>query len=261
MVVVQTLAAVAGRLPRRRRRARPADPEPPQEVPLTRLTVIPAESSEAEAAAASSSGWRGSRGGRGGDRRRPPDGELDPPGATDRHAGPVRPGARARDGPVVRVGYGTGEGLAEGRWENAFEVPLPAQRRRRTQALRPQERLAAVLAGREPIDLCEPLLLRARADLDRTARARLPFSCARASRLCSPSCRAGRGPTRRRTSPPSRTAARRSRGRPTMPSSTTFPRSGRPSSPRRCESASASFAAAKRCGSSAPLTSLFSAYG
>src|SRR5204862_1608119 len=39
-------------------------------------------------------------------------------------------------------------------------------RRRRADALRPSERLAAVLAGREAIDVCETLLLRARADLD-----------------------------------------------------------------------------------------------
>jgi hypothetical protein len=67
---------------------------------------------------------------------------------------------------VVGTGYGTGEGLAEGRWEKAVEVPPPARRQRRAQALRPQERLAALLAGREPIDVCEVLLLRARADLD-----------------------------------------------------------------------------------------------
>jgi hypothetical protein len=67
---------------------------------------------------------------------------------------------------VVRTGYGTGDELAEGHWEKAVEVPPPSRRQRRAQALRPQERLAAVLAGREPVDICEPLLLRARADLD-----------------------------------------------------------------------------------------------
>jgi hypothetical protein len=34
------------------------------------------------------------------------------------------------------------------------------------EALRPQERLAAILGGRETIDACETLLLRARADMD-----------------------------------------------------------------------------------------------
>ena len=67
---------------------------------------------------------------------------------------------------VARVGYGSGDGLAEGRWEEAVEVALPARRRRRAEALRPQERVAAVLARREPIDVCETLLLRARADFD-----------------------------------------------------------------------------------------------
>ena len=67
---------------------------------------------------------------------------------------------------VARVGYGSGDGLAEGRWEEAVEVAPPGRRRRRAEALRPQERMAAVLAGREPIDVCETLLLRARADLD-----------------------------------------------------------------------------------------------
>ncbi len=67
---------------------------------------------------------------------------------------------------VARIGYGTGDGLAAGRWEEAVEIPQPERRQRRAQALRPQERLAAVLAGREPIDVCETLLLRARADLE-----------------------------------------------------------------------------------------------
>ena len=41
-----------------------------------------------------------------------------------------------------------------------------SRRQRRTEELRPQERVAAVLGGRERIDACETLLLRARADLD-----------------------------------------------------------------------------------------------
>ena len=72
-----------------------------------------------------------------------------------------------RDAPIlVRIGYGTGQELADGRWDEAFEVPPPERRRRRAEALRPQERLAELLAGREEIDACETLLLRARADLD-----------------------------------------------------------------------------------------------
>lgn len=67
---------------------------------------------------------------------------------------------------AVRVGYGSGEDLADGRWEQAVEVPAATGRRRRAEALRPAERLAAVLGGRERLDACETLLLRARADID-----------------------------------------------------------------------------------------------
>ena len=66
---------------------------------------------------------------------------------------------------AVRVGHGNGDGLADGRWDEAIEIP-PSDRRRRAEALRPQERVAQVLAGREQVAACEPLLLRARADLD-----------------------------------------------------------------------------------------------
>ena len=67
---------------------------------------------------------------------------------------------------AVRVGVGTGSELADGKWTEAFTVPAPERRQRRADALRPQERLAELLSGREPIDVCETLLLRARADLD-----------------------------------------------------------------------------------------------
>ena len=168
VVVVQTLGgAPAGRRPRRRR-PRPAEPggDSP-EVPLTRLTVIPAEPSELDAAAQELQRTAG-----------------DPEAAEAR----VTAGLRAVNAVlrahrvtthdpygheigreavlIARIGYGTGDGLAEGRWEEAVEIPQPGRSRRRAQALRPQERLAAVLAGREPIDVCETLLLRARADLD-----------------------------------------------------------------------------------------------
>ncbi len=167
VLVVQTLGANAARPPRRQRRPRRVDPGPPAEVPLTRLTVIPAEASEGELAIDELE-------------RMAQDAEAAEGaiGAALRTANAVLRAHRvATQDPygheigreaalLARVGFGTGEGLAEGRWEKAFEVPPPARRQRRTQALRPQERLAALLAGREPIDLCEPLLLRARADLD-----------------------------------------------------------------------------------------------
>lgn len=71
---------------------------------------------------------------------------------------------------VVRIGYGSGEEVADGRFSAASVVDprraAGSPRRRRLEEMRPQERTAAVLAGRERVDVCETLLLRARADLD-----------------------------------------------------------------------------------------------
>jgi hypothetical protein len=66
---------------------------------------------------------------------------------------------------TVRIGHGRGEQLADGRWDEAIELP-PSARRRRSELLQPQERVADVLAGRERVAACEALVLRARADLD-----------------------------------------------------------------------------------------------
>ena len=70
------------------------------------------------------------------------------------------PGALA-----VRIGHGTGDELAEGRYSEAIEVPQ-SERRRRAEVLRPQERVAEVLGGRTAVAACEVLLIRARSDLD-----------------------------------------------------------------------------------------------
>ncbi len=69
----------------------------------------------------------------------------------------------------VLVGVGSGEEVAAGRFTLAREVDMrggTSRRQRREAELHPQERVAAVLGGRERIDVCETLLLRARADLD-----------------------------------------------------------------------------------------------
>jgi hypothetical protein len=71
------------------------------------------------------------------------------------------------DAIVTRLGFGAGEQVADGRWTEALELPLPKQRKeRRTAALRPQERVAALLSGRDAALACELITLRARADLD-----------------------------------------------------------------------------------------------
>jgi len=75
-----------------------------------------------------------------------------------------------RQAVAVRLGYGSGEEVADGEFSAAQKVDTEAgaatRRQQRAEELRPQERLAAVLGGRERLDACETLLLRARADLD-----------------------------------------------------------------------------------------------
>jgi len=65
---------------------------------------------------------------------------------------------------VTRVGYGAGEQVADGEWEAARELPRPREKRAR--ALVPQQRLAALLSGRDVALACEELTLRARGDLE-----------------------------------------------------------------------------------------------
>lgn len=70
---------------------------------------------------------------------------------------------------AIRFGYGTGEDVADGRWQRAVELPERQRRgllRRDYEALRPQERVAAVLGGRERVQPYEELIVRARGDLD-----------------------------------------------------------------------------------------------
>jgi hypothetical protein len=80
---------------------------------------------------------------------------------------------------TIRAGWGEGEQVASGLWLHARELSTRSRsrgrRRERSWALRPQERLAALLGGRSHGLLCEELVLRARLDLDqgRTAHAAL----------------------------------------------------------------------------------------
>jgi hypothetical protein len=69
---------------------------------------------------------------------------------------------------ALRVGIGRGEQVAEGEWTDARSLPpLATARPKRTRALRPQERFAALLGGRDVALAAEELTLRARLDLDR----------------------------------------------------------------------------------------------
>jgi hypothetical protein len=67
---------------------------------------------------------------------------------------------------VTRVGYGTGEQVAEGEWRSARNLAAPRAGGGREAALRPQERFAALLSGRDVALAAELLALRARLDLE-----------------------------------------------------------------------------------------------
>jgi len=69
---------------------------------------------------------------------------------------------------AIRVGIGEGEQIAHGRLTEARELPpFRAAKVKREAALRPQERLAAILGGRDAALACEELTLRARLDVSR----------------------------------------------------------------------------------------------
>ena len=69
---------------------------------------------------------------------------------------------------AVRLGHGTGDELADGRWTEAKELARP--RRGRLDDVDPQTRVAAVLAGRDEVHPAETLMLRARLDLQQGRR-------------------------------------------------------------------------------------------
>lgn len=169
-VLVVGVVGAPGPQRRRLRRAKPTDTDPaaaPPTVPLTTLTAIRAEPFEnAEVAGRWLVRLRG-----------------DPEAIEDELADaivfinravhahrtasvdPAISEVTAERALAARIGFGSGDELADGRFSEAVELP-PSERRRRVEALRPQERVAAVLSGRESVPAYELLLLRARADLD-----------------------------------------------------------------------------------------------
>lgn len=173
VLVVETIGAPA---PPRRRRRRPKATEPasdPAPLPLTRVTAVrahePFESTEGagewlEGATASDEAV---------------DAEVAAAAALLNRAlhaqavaaaDPLGAELSAERATAVRIGHGSGKEVAAGRFAEAKAVDARSasgsKRRQRDEELRPQERLAAVLGGRESLDACETLLLRARADLD-----------------------------------------------------------------------------------------------
>ncbi len=69
----------------------------------------------------------------------------------------------------TRVGYGTGEQVADGEWTDARELDLGVREPRgaKRSKHRPTDRLAALLSGRDAILASEELTLRARQDFER----------------------------------------------------------------------------------------------
>lgn len=178
-VLVIRVANAPPQPPRRLRRRRPRQVEPGSQgpsVPVTRLTVIRPQSLGTETEAnAWLEGMRADAGA-----------AMSEIGAAvalinqaiagQRAAGldPYLADLSAEHAQAVRIGYGTGERVADGRWEEAVEIPR-GQRRRRAEVMRPQETIAALLAGREALPASTHLLLRARADLDAGRRREAAF--------------------------------------------------------------------------------------
>jgi hypothetical protein len=159
---------------RRRRRGRPTPAEPePGPLSLTRATIIRASSSfESQAEAAR---WLDETG-ESEDTVEALAGEAiaalnqalhaQAVAAADPYGRQLTPEQAER----VLLAYGSGEEAADSRFTDARQIDLTprtaSRRRQREEELRPQERVAAILRGREHLDACETLLLRARADLD-----------------------------------------------------------------------------------------------
>ena len=154
VVVVRQLSAAERRRPRRRPRGEEADATP-REVTTWRITIIDAR---ALAGADAAADWL-----------RRADHDAVVTDAIERlsrvlhlhriaAADPAARDLAAEQALVVRIGYGSGEQVADATWDAAVVLPAPKESRRpRTAALRPQERLAALLGGRDAPLACEEL--------------------------------------------------------------------------------------------------------
>jgi hypothetical protein len=164
VLIVQELgSARPGR--RGRRRAKRVEPGAPEQVPVTIVTVTGESLADPDAA----SKWLKATMADGEEAR----GEVR--AATrivNRALSALRAGAEdplvqeigASRALAVRIGHGTGDELAEGRWTEASELARPV--RHRLDDVEPQSRVAAVLAGRDEVHPAETLTLRARLDAE-----------------------------------------------------------------------------------------------
>jgi hypothetical protein len=164
VLVLATLGAPQRHTLTRRRSRRRADPEPsPAPVPTGRATVVEVAAPLDDAPAAAR--WLAGAG----------EDELEASVAALNRvlhafrlvsADPYQRPVTRRQALVARLGYGHGEQVADGEWTEARELALRERRQRRARVLQPQARLAATLAGRESLLVCEELALRTRFDLD-----------------------------------------------------------------------------------------------
>ncbi len=170
LVLLSTGAPAPGR--RRRRKPRASDAQrPPEELPLTRATAVRAFEPFQDTEEALR--WLGSA--------TASDEAAD---AVIEHgavllnralhvagiaAGDPFPQERSPwSAAAVRIGIGTGEEVAESLYTEAraIDIRSGSGASRRDDAIRPQERIAAVLGDREDLDACETLYVHARRDLD-----------------------------------------------------------------------------------------------
>ena len=162
--MLRTLGAPPRRL-LRRRRAKSVSGAEVEPVPTSRATIVRAQPFDAAEAA---DAWLDETAADSDEAVRAATRELNfvlrshRAAAADPYARDVRP----EHALVVRIGYGEGEQVADGRFGRAVELSKEPRRRKRGEALAPQERLAAVLGGRDSLLVGEELLLRARLDLE-----------------------------------------------------------------------------------------------
>jgi hypothetical protein len=154
VLIVQTLGAPhpERRRPKRRRAHRVESPGLPETVPVTRVTVARSDPFDGEPAA---QGWLEETADSADARVAEAKGAV---ALLNRALAAVREAAEdplvhdvgASQALTVRIGYGTGDDLVEGRWTEARQLPPPPTPRRAS--LDPQQHVAEVLSGREPDD-------------------------------------------------------------------------------------------------------------
>jgi hypothetical protein len=164
VVVLRTLGAPQRRL-LGRRRAKVVEAGEVEPVPTSRATIVRAKPF---ASAEEADAWLDAAASDGEDEVAAATRELNFVLRSHRAAAadPYARDVRSEHALVVRLGYGDGDQVADGRFGRAVELPKEPRKRKRGEALAPQEHLAAVLGGRAPLLIGEELLLRARLDLD-----------------------------------------------------------------------------------------------